>query len=477
MINLKKGSQQPKTRKKIVRTTMKPPSSDHHEIERLETGLDSFDPAVRRESLLALMAMADAGSMDLPEAQDIANLHCHSFFSYNGYGYSPSHLAWLGRKHGIKFMGIVDFDILDGVDEFLAACEITCVHGTAGIETRVYIPEFRHAEINSPGEPGIAYHMGVGFVRSSVVDSARGAFVEIRNQAVQRNLQIMARVNQFLAPLTLDFETDMLPLTPSGYATERHMVQKIAEKSFDVIDEPIRFWAEKFSESPELIERIVEDPNHFQNYLRQKLMKRGGVAYVQPEGESFPSVEVFHEIILAENAIPCSAWLDGTSAGEAEIERLLGLLMDKGVAAINIIPDRNWNIPDEKAKAVKLEKLYHIVDLADSLDLPIIVGTEMNSFGQKRVDDFDAPELNPVKDLFIKGAYFLYGHTRMEMLWGMGYQSHWSQANLADRKAKNDFYEAVGRLIPPAVDFELLEIKTETTPHQVLQEFHKKIKG
>lgn len=452
---------------------MTPTTADHHEIERLEKGLDSFDPTVRRESLLALMSLFDAGSLALPEAEDIANLHCHSFFSYNGYGYSPSHLAWLGRKHGIKFMGIVDFDILDGVDEFLAACENTGVRGTAGIETRVFIPEFEHAEINSPGEPGIAYHMGVGFVRSSVGESAAGAFNEIRQQAVHRNLQIVELINQFLTPFSLDYEADVLPLTPSGYATERHMVQKIAEKSFEVVDDPVHFWAEKFGEPLELIEAKVRDLNSFHNYLRQKLMKHGGVAYIQPEGESFPSVEVFHEIILTENAIPCSAWLDGTSAGEAEIERLLSLLMDKGVAAINIIPDRNWNIPDEKVKAIKLEKLYHIVDLADSLDLPVIVGTEMNSFGQKRVDDFDAPELDPVKEQFIKGAYFLYGHTRMELLWGMGYQSHWSQENLADRKKKNDFYEAVGRLLPPKVGLERFEINTNATAQQVLHELKK----
>jgi hypothetical protein len=455
---------------------MTPPTNDHHEIERLERGLDSFDPTVRRESLLALISLVDAGSLALPESKDIANLHCHSFFSYNGYGYSPSHLAWLGRKHGIKLMGIVDFDILDGVDEFLAACDITGVRGTAGIETRVFIPEFEQAEINSPGEPGIAYHMGVGFVRSAVDDSANAAFVEIRQQAVQRNLKIVERVNKFLAPFTLDYEADVLPLTPSGYATERHMVQKIAEKSFRVFDDPIRFWVEKLGDSYELIKTILEDSNHFQNYLRQKLMKRGGVAYVQPEGESFPSIEDFHEIILAENAIPCSAWLDGTSAGEAEIERLLGLLMDKGVAAINIIPDRNWNIADERAKAVKLEKLYHVVDLADALDLPTIVGTEMNSFGQKRVDDFDAPELDPVNEQFIKGAYFLYGHTRMELLWRMGYQSQFSQEHLTDRKKKNAFYEAVGRLIPPTVDLEHIEINTIGTPQQVLQELQKQFK-
>jgi len=51
-------------------------------------------------------------------------------------------------------IGIVDFDVLDGVDEFLAACEVAGVRGSAGVETRVFIPEFATHEINSPGEPG-----------------------------------------------------------------------------------------------------------------------------------------------------------------------------------------------------------------------------------------------------------------------------------------------------------------------------------
>jgi hypothetical protein len=446
------------------------------EIEQLEAGLDSFNPITRKESLVGLMAFVHDGLIPVPEPKNNANLHCHSFFSFNAYGFSPSHLAWLGRKQGIMFMGIVDFDILDGVDEFLEACRITGVRGTAGIETRVYIPEFRHAEINSPGEPGIAYHMGVGFVRSRIKESVASAFSDIRHQGVQRNLQIVQRINDYLAPFKLDYEKDVLPLTPSGYATERHMVHKIAEKSFEQLEDPLQFWSEKLGQSVEFIENKRKDQNAFNNFLRQKLIKRGGVAYVQPEGNSFPTVDTFHEIIMAEKAIPCLAWLDGTSSGEAEIERLLDLLMEKGVATLNIIPDRNWNINDPEVKAVKVKNLYKIVDLAESLDIPILVGTEMNSFGQKLVDDFEAPELAPVRDRFINGAYFLYGHTLMAKMWGMGYQSEWSQNHLTDRKSKNAFYEAVGRLVPPGVVPEInLDLNSLGSADQILQTIEKGI--
>lgn len=424
---------------------------DQNELTRLETRLDSFDPETRKESLQSLLNLVKTGLIEVPEGREIANLHCHSFFSYNGYGYSPTHLAWIGKKHGIKFMGIVDFDILDGVDEFLDACQMAGIYGTAGIETRVFLPEFRQYEINSPGEPGIAYHMGTGFISSSVPDLVQPAFEEMRQRAVQRNQQIMNAVNQFLAPLHIDYDQDVLPLTPQGYATERHMVHKIMEKSLNVFSDPVEFWVEKLDLSADEIRKTINDQNTFKNLLRKKLMKRGGVAYVQPEVDSFPTVDEFHEIILASDAIPCSAWLDGTSAGEQKIEVLLDLMMDKDVRVLNIVPDRNWNITDEATKAIKVRELYQIVDHAESLDLPVIVGTEMNSYGQKLVDDFEAPELEPVRDCFIKGAYFLYGHTRMAQLFGLGYQSKWAQ-QFPDRKAKNSFFETVGHVIPPELE-------------------------
>ena len=66
----------------------------------------------------ALWRAAERGEDALPEPGADVNLHAHTFFSYNAYGYSPSKFAWLARKAGLAVAGIVDFDVLDGVDEF-----------------------------------------------------------------------------------------------------------------------------------------------------------------------------------------------------------------------------------------------------------------------------------------------------------------------------------------------------------------------
>ncbi len=440
------------------------------EIKKLESHLNHFSFVKRDQALNELIKYLGKKAIEIYPEEESLNLHAHSFFSFNAYGYSPTALAWLAKKNGYSFMGLVDFDILDGVDEFLGACEQLGVRGVAGVESRVFIPEFKQLEINSPGEPGIAYHMGTGFISSTVSASAEPGLNDIRQRVEQRNRQILDEVNAFLSPLFLDYEADVLPLTPSGYATERHMVQKIAHKAAQTLEDPVRFWQQKFDLPIEEIELLMGDRNKFNNLLRKKLMKRGGVAYRQPDEGTFPSVDAFHAVIDAAGAIPCSAWLDGTSDGEQDIERLLALLIEKGVSVLNIVPDRNWNISDPKLKERKLKQLYKIVQLADDLALPILIGTEMNSYGQKLVDDFDAPELAPIKDSFTRGAYFIYGHTRMERLWGMGYRSEWIEKYLPDRKSKNEFYKNAGYLIPPTWTSEENPglKKPHQTPEQVI---------
>jgi hypothetical protein len=420
-------------------------------VAQLEVDLNDFDPAVRLEALRQLARLADQGAMELPPEREVVNMHCHTFFSFNAYGHSPASLAWLGRRHGFRLMGIVDFDVLDGVDEFLDACEAVDMRGSAGIETRVFIPEYADQEINSPGEPGVCYHMGIGFTSSRVPQAVTGILADLGERAAERNRVIAERVNASLNPVAIDYERDVLPLTPAGHPTERHMVTAYIRAALRTVSDPAAFWSDRLGlDGEEAV--LMADAPEFQNLVRAKLMKRGSVGYVQPESGMFPSMEAFHELIVACGALPCGAWLDGTTTTEQAIEDWLGFLVGKGVVALNIIPDRNWDIADPATRRRKVENLYRVVELARALDLPLNVGTEMNSFGQRQIDDFDAPELAPVREAFLEGAHFVYGHTALQRVLGLGYQSGWAQAHLPSRRERNQFYTRVGHLIPRGSD-------------------------
>jgi len=419
--------------------------------------LNDLVPVVRAQALAQLISLAEQGSIPLEPETDLANMHCHTFFSFNAYGHSPTSLAWLARRRGFKLMGIVDFDVLDGVDEFLDACDAVGVYGSAGMETRVYVPEFATREINSPGEPGVYYHMGIGFTSSQVPEPVAGILAQMRQRAARRNRGMVERVNAHLDPVTIDYERDVLPLTPAGNATERHMVLAYVSAAERKVSDPVRFWADRLDVARDQVEALMGDTGgrgavaapKFQNLIRAKLMKRGGVGYVRPSPDTFPSVDEVNRLTVACGALPCATWLDGTSAGEQAMGELLELLMAKGVVALNIVPDRNWNIADDETRRLKVQNLYDVVRLAQELALPLNVGTEMNSFGQKLIDDFDAPELAPVREAFLDGAYFIYGHTVLQRALGLGYQSEWAQVHLPQVRERNDFYTSVGYRVPP----------------------------
>jgi len=95
----------------------------------------------------------------------------------------------------------------------------------------------------------------------------------------------------------------------------------------------------------------------------------------------------------------------------------------KGCVGLNIMPDRNWNIADEKTKKIKVSKLGEIIKKAREHGIPVIAGTELNSYGQKFVDDFDSAELQPYLEDFRAGAFMVYGHTCLGKYSGKGYMS------------------------------------------------------
>jgi len=435
----------------------------------LEAELNDLRPEVRQAALNGLIALAAQGAVELPEPRPVFNLHCHTSCSYNGYGYSPSYIVWRARCDGLFMVGCVDFDVLDAVDEFLGAAEALGLRACAGIETRVFVQEFASRVINSPGEPGVAYHMGAGFTSGKVPGG--DLLAELKRIAQDRNRGVLARVNPALAPAAVDYEQDVLPLTPNGNATERHLCAAYDLKARDLFsDDGARaaFWAGKLGVEPGRVQGVINDGPGLQGLIRSKTMKAGGVGYVQPAGPDFPALERVNAFALEAGAIPTMTWLDGTSEGEQAIEELLDVMLEAGAAAVNIIPDRNWNIADADVKKAKVAKLYAFVDLAQAHDLPIVVGTEMNAHGQPFVDDFDSPEMAPVTPAFLDGAYILYAHTALQAEAGMGYLSHWAQSHFDTAKAKNGFFRRVGEGLEPADRGRLEGLNDATPPEAVL---------
>ena len=428
-----------------------------------DSSLNDFSSQTRGQ---ALQSAVEAGGF--PEPTDLLNLHAHTFYSFNYKDYSPSMFAVEAKKAGLGAAGIVDFDVLDGLDEFWNASRRLDLKACIGLESRVFVPEFSDRVINSPGEPGICYHMGAGFTTTDIPQDAQDFLDGMKRTSGERNQSLLDRVNAFLSPLTLDYEKDVLPLTPKGNATERHLCLAYARKAAVQFPEESAlraFWSDKLGVAPEDL-KDVPDGRGMTDLIRAKTMKKGGVGYVQPDSGSFPNMTEMNEFVLKCGALPTLTWLDGCSDGEQAIRELVEVGQASGVVAFNIIPDRNYTpgSPDQK-----LKNLQDVIKLTQELEMPLIGGTEMNSPGQKLVDSFETEELAPVHPVFLRGAHILHGHSTLQKFGQMGYLSDWANSHFSQGKEKNDFYDKFGEIFSPCGDRMLQDsLSSEKAPEEVL---------
>lgn len=417
----------------------------------IEKQLNDKDIRNRRKAVLAFRQLIKTGEWETPVPRETCNLHSHTFFSYNAYEHSPSSLAWLARREGIRIMGIVDFDTLEGADEFLWACDQLDVRGTVSLETMVYLPEFADRIITSKGQPGVAYYLLSGFTTGALSPQAQQPFFELRKFMRDRNLRIVKSLNEYLFPLTVDYFTDVVGRSAGETPTERHIMESYFDSGENLLEDPLFFWSEKLGLDVSNIQQQYQHSFNFRQLMRDKLIKAGGIAYQSPDATHYPPLELVNNLANLTGTLPTLVWANGTSEGEQDEETFLSYLVQKDLVGLNIIPDRNINSP-ESERDLRIKCLYEIVALAADLDLPIFIGTEMNMPGHKWADDLDVPTLAPVKQTFMDGACLLYGHTMLERYAGLGYRSGWSKDQFNDRRSRNLFYTRAGTIVPNDVE-------------------------
>ncbi len=415
--------------------------------DQLLAQLSSFDANERSQALDRLL------DQDPPDAAETANInmHFHSFHSFNANDWSPTRIAWEACIQGLFAAGLCDFDVVDGLDEFLTASCRLGLRATVNLETRAFLKEYAQCDINSPGEPGVTYIMGAGFFETPRNNTPQAQGLNAYRQgARERNLGLLDRINPHVGEIALDYEKDVLPLTPADVATERHIVRAFVGKSVDVYktaEAVAEFWAKLLGQQPDEIAAMLNTPA-MENLVRNKLAKRGGVGYVQPSEKTFPLVDEFIAWVRSCGALPMTTWLDGTSEGERDGRTMLECMGAKGAVALNIIPDRNWNLKDPDERATKVANLRAMVEAADAMQVPINIGTEMNKSGQPFVDDLAGEVLGEFRASFLRGAAIMVGHTLLARYAGTTYVGEKAAAEFGDVRAKNDLFEAVGKLPP-----------------------------
>lgn len=418
-------------------------------LRSLEVLLDDFDPDVRAATLGKLALLEVPGE----DFQGRVNMHMHTFFSYHAKGWSPSRFAWEVRKAGLWSAGIIDFDGVDGIDEFLNAAESLCIRATAGIEVRTYLRGFAEVEIDSPGDPGVHHIVGSGLVRPPKTGTREAEYLaKLRRFSESRSRAMVDRINAAIPLIAVDHDQVVHLRTPSGFAGERHLAAAYIERAEDKFPDPGKladFWSGILARPRSTVLALMPNREAFAEPVRVKLMKKGGIGYIQPDSAGFPPTEDVYAWMRNCGAIPTDSWLDGTSAGETRARELLECNRGLGARALNLIPDRNWNVKDPAEKRCKLENLARVVALAAEWRMPLLIGTKGDRTGLPFADDLVCPELAPYKSGFLEGAEILVGHAMLARYADYDYCGDAADGDFGvDIRSKNEFFASVGRLPP-----------------------------
>ena len=70
--------------------------------------------------------------------------------------------------------------------------------------------------------------------------------------------------------------------------------------------------------------------------------------------------------------------------------------------------------------------------------------------------------------VFLRSAYIVYAHSVLQRQSGLGYLSAWAKQTFPSTKAKNDFFETLGRKLMPATEDRLHGLTPPATPDQIL---------
>ena len=153
--------------------------------------LSSFQAETRATALRKL-----AAETTFPAERDWVNMHIHTFFSYNGEGWSPTRIAYEMKKLGLYAAAICDFDVLEGVEEFLSAADLLQLRGAAGFESRVFFNEYADRNQFAGRTRRLLLH-GHGLCPPTPADSkAASAFADMLNRSHTRNRDLIGRISQ-----------------------------------------------------------------------------------------------------------------------------------------------------------------------------------------------------------------------------------------------------------------------------------------
>ena len=314
------------------------------------------------------------------------NNHIHTTYSFSPY--SPTAAVYAARMEGLCTAGIIDHDSISGAEEFLEAAKMINMPVTIGMECRVSMDGTRleGRRTNNPDQVGVSY-MTIQAVPHDKIATLTEFFRPYQAARHERNRQMIAKINDLLPGIELDYDRDVLPLSEAkedGGVTERHLMYALAKKLVAQVGKG-EAMVKKLSDmgltlSSKQVSQMLDLEYPFYEYDLLGILKSAFVPQIFIDATAeCPKLPDMVKLCADVDAFLCYAYLGDVGdsvTGDKKAQKfeddylddVFECLKEEGVKAVTYMPTRNTQ--------AQLERLR---GLCDSYGMFQISGEDINS--------------------------------------------------------------------------------------------------
>ena len=362
------------------------------------------------------------GEMPAPEDTIYVNNHIHTTYSFSPY--DPTAAVYMAWQNGLKTAGIMDHDSAAGIREFLEAAAVIGMPVTCGVECRVdmSMTALNGKRINNPDQKSVAYVTMHGIPHQNV-EAVDAFFAPYRAKRNERNRKMCENITELVKPygLSLDFETDVLPLSnyaKGGSVTERHILFALTKKitaRYKTPAEVLSFLKDemKLTLSDKVCQQIAagdQTPEYYEYDILGALKSNMVEKFYIDATEECPKVADFVEMVHKYGGVAAYAYLGDvgnsvTGDKKAQkfeddyLDELIEVIKEYGFDAITYMPTRNT--PEQLARLTKLCEEHGFFQISGE-----DINSPRQSFRCKALDD-------PAFNHLIEATYTLIGYETM----------------------------------------------------------------
>jgi hypothetical protein len=341
------------------------------------------------------------------------NNHIHTPYSFSAFQ-SIEEAVTMAVEEGVRVLGINDFYVTDGYEEFIGLCGRYRIFPLLNIELIGISKAEQEAgiRVNDPNNPGRTYISGKGLSYPPILPAGQrdklNAVVGESNRQVTEMIQLLNRwLEQQEAGFSLSVK-EIMNRHARQLLRERHVAKALRLKLEEIAgngDEFARLIRKVYGGRPS--EKKRDDVAGMEEELRARLLKAGAPAFVTEDEKAFLPLEEIVQIIRDAGGIPTYPMLlDGTGGQITEFEsvkeRLLEVLTGWGFKSVELIPLRN-----------RIEVLKSYAEYFYDSGFVVSFGTEHNTTAMRplTVDCRDAVPLDPsLMNISFKGAACVAAH-------------------------------------------------------------------